>query len=107
MDDRRPPILIGLRSIMNSRAIIISMDVGDIRLYKERWKAFEEVDRQELLTMSLEEHWHKLNAIVRFAIEAGIKKDKNEGEMKVIRRWEKLKANYEAGQKSCAVSCSN
>jgi len=47
------------------------MDVGDIRLYRERWKAVEEVERQELRAMTVEEHWRKLNAIVRFAIETG------------------------------------
>ena len=45
------------------------MDVGDIRFYKKHWKAVEEIERQELRAMSLEEHWRKLNAIVRFALE--------------------------------------
>jgi hypothetical protein len=43
------------------------MDVGDIHLYRERWKAVEEIERQELRAMTLEEHWRKLNAIARFA----------------------------------------
>ncbi|MEO8354546.1 MAG: hypothetical protein ABI621_01400 [Chloroflexota bacterium] len=73
------------------------MDVGDIRFYKERWKAVEEIERQELRAMSLEEHWRKLNAIVRFALETGMKRDDDDGEMEVFLRWAKIKAKYEAG----------
>lgn len=76
------------------------MEVGDIRLYKERWRAVEEIEQQELRAMSLEEHWQKLNAIVRFAIETDIEKERDDGEMEVILRWAKLKARYEARQKS-------
>ena len=73
------------------------MDVGDIHFYKERWKAVEEIERQELRAMTLEEHWRKLNAIVRFALETGMKPDQDNGEMEVILRWAKIKAQYEAG----------
>ena len=69
------------------------MEVGDIRLYKERWKAVENIERQELRAMSLEEHWRKLNAIARFAIETGMQRDNDDGEMEVFLRW----AKYEAG----------
>jgi hypothetical protein len=73
------------------------MEVGDIRFYKERWKAIEEIERQELRAMTLEEHWRKLNAIVRFAIETGLQREDDDGEMEVILRWAKIKAQYEAG----------
>ena len=73
------------------------MEVGDIRFYRERWKAVEEIERQELRAMTLEEHWRKLNAIVRFAIETGMQHDDDEGEMEVLLRWAKIKAKYEAG----------
>ncbi|HSG42101.1 MAG TPA: hypothetical protein VLA72_02995 [Anaerolineales bacterium] len=75
------------------------MEVGDIRFYRERWKAVEEVERQELRAMTLEEHWRKLNAIVRFAIETGMHRDDDddESEMEVFLRWAKIKAKYEAG----------
>lgn len=78
-------------------AIINIMEVGDIRFYKERWKAIEEIERQELRAMTLEEHWRKLNAIVRFAIETGLQREDDDGEMEVILRWAKIKAQYEAG----------
>ena len=77
-------------------AIIASMDVGNIRLYKDRWRAVEEVERQELRAMTLEDHWRKLNAIVRFAVETGMEFDRDESEMEVILRWAKLKTSYEA-----------
>jgi hypothetical protein len=78
-------------------AIIKFMEVGDIRFYRERWKAVEEIERQELRAMSLEERWRKLNAIVRFAIETGMQCDDDDGEMEVFLRWAKIKAKYEAG----------
>ncbi len=73
------------------------MDVGDIRLYRERWKAVEEIERQELRAMTLEERWRKLNAIVRFAMEAGMEINRGDSEMEVFLRWAELKARYEAG----------
>jgi len=72
------------------------MEVGNIRLYKDRWKAVEKIERQELRAMTVEEHWRKLNAIVRFAIETGMKNERDDGEMEVFLRWAKLKSNYEA-----------
>lgn len=73
------------------------MDVGDIRFYKERWKAVEEIERQELRALTLEEHWRKLNAIVRFAIETGMQPEEENGEMEVFLRWAKIKTQYESG----------
>jgi hypothetical protein len=78
-------------------AIINTMEVGDIRFYRERWKAVEEIERQELRAMSLEERWRKINAIARFAIETGMQRDDDDGEMEVFLRWAKIKAQYEAG----------
>jgi hypothetical protein len=73
------------------------MEVGDIRSYIERWKAVEEIERQELRAMTLEDHWRKLNAIARFAIETGMQREEDDGEMEVFQRWAKIKAKYEAG----------
>ena len=73
------------------------MEIGDVRFYKERWKAVEEIERQELRAMTLEEHWRKLNAIVRFAMESGMKSESDDGEMEVFLRWAKIKALYETG----------
>lgn len=72
------------------------MEVGNIRLYKDRWKAVEEIERQELRAMTAGEHWHRLNAIVRFVLETGMETVADEGEMEVFHRWAKLKSDYEA-----------
>ena len=77
--------------------IITIMEVGNIRLYKDRWKAVEEIGQQELRVMSLEEHWRKLNAIARFAIEIGMEKKQDDSEMDVFLHWAELKTQYEAG----------
>jgi hypothetical protein len=73
------------------------MEVGDIRLYKASWVAVEEIKRQELRTMSLEQHGQILNAIARFAIEMGMKKEQDDSEMEVFSSWAKLKTRYESG----------
>ena len=65
-------------------AIITIMEVGDTRLYKDRWKAVEEIEQQELRAMTLEEHWRKLNAIARFAIEMGMENKQDDSEMDVF-----------------------
>lgn len=78
------------------RAIIVIMQVGNIRLYKDRWKAVEEIERQELRAMTFEDHWRKLNAIVRFALETGMEIKRDNSEMAVFSRWSKLKSTYEA-----------
>lgn len=68
------------------------MNKEELRFHlRDRWKAVEEIEREELRAMSLDEHWQKLNAIVRFAIETGMKPDKDDGEMEVFLRWAKLK----------------
>ena len=74
------------------------MNAEEIRFHlRDRWKAVEEIERQELRAMTLDEHWHKLNAIVRFAIETDMKRTDDDGEMEVFQRWAKLKEMYEAG----------
>lgn len=78
------------------RAIIVIMQVGNIRFYKDRWKAVEEIERQELRAMTLEDHWRKLNAIVRFALGTGMEIERDNSEMEVFSRWSKLKSTYEA-----------
>ena len=75
------------------------MNTEEIRfLLRDRWKAVEEIERLELRALSLEEHWQKLNVIVRFAIETGMKRDNDDGEMEVFLRWAKLKEKYESGE---------
>lgn len=63
----------------------------DIKMYRERWKAVEEIERQELRAMSLDEHWRQINSLFRFALEAGLTHG-DDGERDVFLRWAKLKA---------------
>jgi len=63
----------------------------DIRFYRERWKAVEEIERQELRAMSIEMHWKQINSLARFAIENGLTRGDDDGEMEVFLRWAKLK----------------
>jgi hypothetical protein len=66
------------------------MNIGDLHLYRKRWQAVNEIERQELRGMSPEKHWKQLNAIARFAIEQGLTRG-DDGEMEVFLRWAKLK----------------
>jgi len=67
------------------------MDVDDVRFYKKRWKAVEEIERQELRSASMEDRWRQLNAIWRLAKGLGLSFDPDPGEAEVRRRWAKLK----------------
>jgi len=63
------------------------MDVNfDIKFYRERWKAVEEIERQGIATY---------NPIERLLISFGIKPDNNADQMQIILRWAKLKDYYE------------
>lgn len=63
----------------------------DIKLYRERWKAVEEIERRELRAMSIEQHWRQINNLVRFALEHGLTRGGDDGEMEVFQRWAKLR----------------
>lgn len=63
----------------------------DIKFYRERWNAVAEIERQELRAMSIEKHWKQINNLVRFAIENGLTRGDDDGEMGVFLRWAKLK----------------
>jgi len=67
------------------------MDVGDIRYYVDRWKAVEEIERQELRSASIELRWKQINAIWRLAKGLGFSFDPDVSEIEVYRRWAKLK----------------
>ena len=68
------------------------MDINfDIKSYRERWKAVEEFERQELRAMSLEEHWRQINSLFLFALELGWTRGDDDGEREVFARWAKLK----------------
>ena len=63
----------------------------DMKFYRERWKAVEEIERQELRAMSIEKHWKQINSLVRFAIENELARGEDNSEMEVFLRWTKLR----------------
>jgi len=63
----------------------------DIKFYRERWKAVEEIERQELRAMSVEKHWRQINTLIQFALENGLMRGNDDNEMEVFSRWAKLK----------------
>jgi len=64
---------------------------SDIKLYRERWKAVEEIERQELRAMSIEKHWKQINNLIRFALENELTRGEDNSEIEVFRRWAKLR----------------
>lgn len=65
----------------------------DIKFYRERWKTIEEIERQELRAMSVESHWKQINKLIRFALENGLTRGDDDGEMEVFKRWARLRGD--------------
>lgn len=70
------------------------MEVGDIRFYKERWKAVEEIERQELRASTVQSNWKQLNSIMRRAKRLGLRRGDDDGEMEIFDRWIKIRKYY-------------
>ena len=69
-----------------------SMDANlEIKLYRERWKAVEEFEREELRSLSMEARLQQMIAIWRMAIGLGFSFEADTSEMDVFARWAKLK----------------
>ena len=62
----------------------------DIKMYRERWKAVEEFEREELRAMSVEKHWKQINTLIRFALENGLTRGNDDNEMELFSRLAKL-----------------
>lgn len=62
-----------------------------MKAYRARWQAVAEIERQELLTASIDLRWRQLNAVIGLAIGLGILKADN-SEDEVYQRWAKLKS---------------
>ncbi len=70
----------------------MNADFG-IKFYRERWKAVEKIERDELRAMTIEQHWKQINNLVRFALEHGLTRGDDDGEMEVFQRWVKLRGS--------------
>ena len=71
----------------------LCMNVGDIRFYKERWKAVEEFERQELRAATVAQNWRQLNAMIGRGLKLGLARGDDDGEMEIFRRWARLKGS--------------
>lgn len=73
-------------------AIINRMNAEEIRFHlRGRWKAVEEIERQELRAMSMQTRLEKMNAIWRLGKGLGFSFEPDESELEVFVRWAKLK----------------
>jgi hypothetical protein len=63
----------------------------DIKMYRDRWKAVEEFEREELRSLSMETRLHQMITIWRMAVGLGFSFDPDNSEMDVFTRWAKIK----------------
>jgi hypothetical protein len=73
------------------------MNKEEIRFHlRGRWKAVEEIERQELRATTIRQNWIKLNQIMLRAQRLKLSRGDKDDEMEVFLRWAKLKEKYEA-----------
>ena len=63
----------------------------NIKFYRERWKAVEEFEREELRSLSMVEHLQQMITIWQMAVGLGFSFEPDDSEMEVFERWAKLK----------------
>ena len=62
-----------------------------IKLYRERWKALEEFEREELRSLTMEMRLQQMITIWRMAVGLGFSFEPDNSETEVFARWAKLK----------------
>jgi hypothetical protein len=68
------------------------MNKEELRFHlRDRWKAVEEIERQELRSMSLEARLRQMNAIWKLGKGLGFSFAPDESEFEVFTLWAKLK----------------
>jgi len=67
------------------------MNAEEVRLFRERWQAVNEIERQELRAMSLETRLQKMDSIRKLAKGLGFLLKPDESESVVFDRWASLK----------------
>jgi hypothetical protein len=69
---------------------------SEIKAYRERWKALEEVERLEQRSSSIALRWKQLNSILCLAIGLGLPMENPDSQDELVRqRWVKLKREFE------------
>lgn len=63
----------------------------DIKAYRDRWKAVEEFERQELRSLTMEMRLQQMITIWRMAAGLGFSFEPDSSEIEVFARWAKLK----------------
>ena len=63
----------------------------DIKSYRERWKAVEEFEREELRSFTMETRLQQMITIWCMAVGLGFSFETDNSEMEVFARWAKLK----------------
>ena len=65
---------------------------SEIKAYRERWKALEEVERGEQRSSSIALRWKQLNSILCLAIGLGLPMEIPDSQDELVRqRWVRLK----------------
>ena len=76
------------------------MNKEEIRFHlRGRWKAVEEIERQELRASTVRQNWIKLNQIMLRARRLNLSRRNDDNKMEVFMKWARLKEKYEAGEK--------
>jgi len=80
------------------------MNAEEIRYHlRDRWKAVEEIERQELRASTIKQNWNKLNAIMLRAKRLKLTRQNDNSEMEVFLRWAKLKDKYETSRRTTTL----
>ncbi|HSL30360.1 MAG TPA: hypothetical protein VK900_14265 [Anaerolineales bacterium] len=66
----------------------------DIKSYRDRWKAVEEFEREELRSLSMGDRLQQMITIWRMAVGLGFSFEPDPSEMEVYTRWAKLKEGH-------------
>jgi hypothetical protein len=77
------------------------MNKEEIRFHlRDRWKAVEEIEQEELRASTAKQNWQKLNAIMLRAKRLNLLRGHDDNEMEVFLRWAKLKEQYETSKRN-------
>lgn len=77
------------------------MNKEEIRFHlRDRWKAVEEIEREELRASTAKQNWQKLNIIMLRAKLLNLSRGHDDNEMEVFLRWAKLREKYEASRRN-------
>jgi hypothetical protein len=70
-------------------------DSSGMKQSRQRWQAVEEIERQEAQAATYAERWQQLNSLLRLAGSLNLPLEPDADDMRVIERWNKLRAGYE------------